>query len=224
MVSAHVTAERSLRVPRLHVVTDTRAGRNPLPEVEAALSVSASHGTRITVQVRAKDCSDRELLDLARRVVALARPVGAMVVVDDRLDVALAAEADGVHLGAHDLPVRDAVRCAGDHLAVGGTCRNAVDALAAEHAGAAYVGVGPVFATTTKSGLPDPLGPEGLRAAARGTTLPVVAIGGVTAEVVPELLTAGAHGVAVVGAVSGAADPQAATARLLHALGSAVDA
>lgn len=219
MTSAHVTAvESPLAIPRLHVVTDTRSGRDPLPVVVAALSASASHGMPIAVQVRHKTCTDRELLDLTRRVVALARPQGALVVVDDRLDVALAADAGGVHLGAHDLPVRDAVRWAGTHVAVGGTCRNAQDALIAEQAGAAYVGVGPVFATTTKSGLPDPLGPGGLQAATLGTRLPVIAIGGVTAAAVPELLATGAHGVAVVAAVSGAADPQAATTRLLQAL------
>src|SRR5690606_25664353 len=103
------------------------------------------------------------------------RPAGAMVVVDDRLDVALVTGADGVHLGAEDLAVGDARRVAPD-LVVGATCRDAGAVGAAAAAGATYAGFGPVFETSSKAGLPAPLGTDPITAA--GTQLPLVAIGG----------------------------------------------
>ena len=215
------TGARPAALPRLHVITDTRGGRDPLPVVRAALAAASARGVGIAVQVRAKEATDRALLDLARQVVALADPAGALVLVDDRLDIALAAGAAGVHLGAHDLPIEDAARWAGPGAVLGGTAREPVGAAAAARAGASYLGVGPVFATRTKVGLPDPLGTHGVHAVASTSALPVIAIGGITAGAVPALRAAGAHGVAVVTAVSEAADPQAATAALLDALGAA---
>ena len=216
--SVVAAAERPDRtaVPRLHVITDTRQGRDPLADVRAALRAGAR-----AVQVRLKDGTDRQLLDLARRVVALAGPVGATVLVDDRIDVAAAAGAPGVHLGEHDLPIADAARLACGRLLIGGTVRTPAAAAAAQAAGASYLGVGPAFPTETKDGLPDALGAAGIAAVAAATALPVIAIGGVTPERVPDLLAAGAHGVAVIAAVSRAADPQAATAAFLRALGEA---
>ena len=202
---------------RLHVLTDTRPGRDTVGAVTAALSAGAP-----VVQVRAKGCTDRELHDLAKRVVALCRQHGATCLVDDRVDVALAVGADGVHLGAFDLPLDAARRVAGPGAVLGGTAREPVLAAQLVAQGATYLGVGPAFATTTKTGLPDPLGAAGISAVARAVEVPVVAIGGVTLAAVPELLAAGAHGVAVVGAVSDAADPLEATRALLRALGEPV--
>lgn len=202
-------------VGRLHVVTDTRPGRRPVDTVAAALAAGAP-----VVQVRSKTGTDRQLYDLARRVLALCRDHGATCLVDDRLDVALAVGADGVHLGAHDLPVDAARRLLGVAAVVGGTAREPATAAAAVAAGASYLGVGPAYATTTKAGLPAPLGPAGVAQVARAVDAPVVAIGGVTAGRVPELLAAGAHGVAVVGAVSDAAEPFEATRALLRAIGT----
>lgn len=188
-----------------------------MPVVRAALAASGTCDQRIAVQVRAKEATDREVVDLTRRVLSLARPAGALVLVNDRLDLALAAGADGVHLGADDLPIEDAARLSGPGMVIGGTVRHAQAAADAERAGAAYLGVGPVFATATKKGLPAAFGAAGLRTVTSGTPLPVLAIGGVSATNIADLMGAGAHGVAVVTAVSDAADPQAATTRLLHA-------
>ena len=221
------TAERRAVTPRLHVLTDTRGGRDPLRDVAAVLTVAAASGVPVAVQVRAKELTDRELLDLTVRVLKLrheAPTTAVTVIVDDRVDIAAMAGADGVHLGAHDVPVDAALRLlrllhpARCNQLVGGTARTAETAQHLEAAGAAYVGVGPAFATNTKTGLPAPLGSAGVRAVARSTRLPVIAIGGVTPDHVPDLVRAGAHGVAVVSAVSGAADPAAATTRLLRAL------
>ena len=203
-------------LPRLHVVTDAREGRRPLEVVRAAL---AAGGAQVAVQVRAKGVSDRALFDVATRVAALCDEAGALCLVNDRPDVALAVGAGGTHLGADDLPLHAARRVVGPDHVLGGTTRAPDDARRLVAEGATYLGVGPAHATTTKDGLPDPLGPEGVGAVARAVDVPVVAIGAVTAERVPALLAAGAYGVAVVGAVSDAADPAAAVRALLAALG-----
>ena len=205
-----------MTVGRLHVLTDTRDGRDALPVVAAALSAGAP-----VVQVRSKGGTDRELFDLAERVARMCDDAGALCLVDDRVDVALAVGAGGTHLGAHDLPLAAARRVAGPDHVLGGTAREPVLARELVAAGASYLGVGPAFSTSTKAGLPVPLGPAGLGAVAAAVDVPVIAIGGITAEQVPALLAAGAHGIAVVAAISDAADPAAATRALLAALGGA---
>jgi thiamine-phosphate pyrophosphorylase len=200
---------------RLHLVTDER--RDPLPIVAAALSAA---GDALVVQVRVADpVPDRDAYALVVRCLALCRRYGATCLVNDRLDVALAAGAGGAHVGADDLPVPAARRVLGPAAVLGATARDPEAARAAVAAGASYLGVGPAFATATKDGLPAPLGPAGVAAvAATVPAVPVIAIGGVTAGRIPDLLAAGAYGVAVVGAVGTAADPARATAALLTAL------
>ncbi|MGS2613720.1 thiamine phosphate synthase [Micromonospora sp. LZ34] len=201
---------------RLHLVTDTRPGRDPLTVVRAALAVARAE---LVVQVRVEDsATDREAYDLARRVVALCAGYGATCLVNDRLHVALAVGAGGGHVGADDLPVGAARRVLGSAAVLGATARDPGTAAEAVAAGASYLGVGPCHPTATKEGLPDPIGPAGVRAVAAAVDVPVIAIGGVTAASVPALRAAGAYGVAVVGALSGAADPGRATADLLGAL------
>jgi len=166
-------------------------------------------------QVRDKDASTRELVELTRLVRAAVAPYDAMVVVNDRLDVALVADADGVHLGADDLTVRDARRAA-PGLLVGATCRDrdAVERAAAD--GATYAGFGPVAASSSKAGLPAPLGTGAITAAAG--VLPLVAIGGVDTVCAREARAAGAHGVAVIGAVWRQPDPVSAAKELVRAV------
>ena len=202
-------------VAGLHVLTDARGGRAALEAVAAAVAAGAP-----VIQVRAKDCTDRVLHDFASRVAEICRPHGTTCIVNDRLDVALAVGAAGTHLGADDLPVAAVRAVAGPGHLVGGTARDPARARELVAAGVDYLGVGPAYPTTTKTGLPAPLGPAGIRAVAEAVAVPVIAIGGVTAGRVGELLAAGARGVAVVGAVSGAADPGAATRELLRAVGS----
>jgi thiamine-phosphate pyrophosphorylase len=199
---------------RLHVLTDARGGQRALDAVAAAVGAGAP-----VVQVRAKGCTDRELYDFARAVVTLCAPAGTTCLVNDRVDVALAVGADGTHLGAGDLPLAAARRIAGPGHLLGGTAREPRLARQLVAEGADYLGVGPAYPTRTKTGLPDALGPAGISAVADAVGVPVIAIGGVTADRVAGLLAAGAAGVAVVGAVSGAADPGAATRELLRALG-----
>ncbi|MET7948671.1 thiamine phosphate synthase [Micromonospora sp. NPDC005324] len=201
---------------RLHLITDTRAGRDPLAVVRAALTVAHAD---LVVQVRVEDsATDREAYDLTRRVLALCASYRATCLVNDRLHVALAAGAAGGHVGADDLPVAAARLVLGPTGVLGATARAPGPAHEAVAAGASYLGVGPCHTTSTKTGLPDPIGPAGVRAVVDAVDVPVIAIGGVTAARVPALRAAGAYGVAVVGAVSAAADPALATAELIEAL------
>lgn len=202
-------------VGRLHLITDTRFGRDPLAVLPAALAAGVD-----VVQVRAKDSGDRDVHAMAVKVVALCAKSGAICIVDDRVDVALAAGAAGVHLGATDLPVAAARIVVGPHFIIGATVRDPAGAMAAAAAGASYLGVGPSFATTTKAGLPAPIGPGGVEAVCAVSALPVIAIGGIRADRVASLVAAGAHGVAVVDAVYGADDPAAAVGELVAALGA----
>lgn len=206
---------RATRLPRLHVITDTREAFAPLAAVEAALAA----GSKL-IQVRPEDhYTDRAAFDLATAIAALCDQYGALCLVNDSVHIAQAVGADGVHLGADDLPIDAARRILPAASIIGGTARDPESARAARRAGATYLGVGPVWGTTTKTGLPQPIGLEGLAAVCEAVDLPVIAIGGITAERAKLCREAGAHGVAVVGAVSGAADPRSATAELLAAVG-----
>ena len=206
-----------MAIARLHLITPTHLDDRTRAATDAALAA----GVRC-VQVRRKDGTDRERLAEAAALVERCRAVGATCLVNDRADLATAACADGVHLGLDDLPVAAARRLIGPDAIIGATCRTPDDARRAEAEGASYLGVGPAYASSTKtSGLPDPMGPAGIAAVAAAVDLPVIAISGVTITHVGELLDAGAHGVAVVAAVYDAADPGAAAADLLAALGEA---
>jgi len=200
-------------IGRLQVLTDLDAPVGPLDLVADALA-----GGVPVIQVRAKALDDRAFLALAEAVVARCRAAGATCLIDDRVDLALATGADGVHLGDLDLPVAVARRLLGPDAIIGATARDARSARARVDEGADYLGVGPTYATTTKDGLPDPIGPAGVGAVAAAVDVPVIAIAGITLAQVPEVMATGAHGIAVVGAVSRAPDRRQATADLLAAV------
>lgn len=204
---------------RLHLITDTRAGRDAVAVTAAALAAGVP-----VVQVRVEDdATDRQAYELATRIAADCRRYGATCLVNDRLHVAVAVSAAGGHVGADDLPVAAARRVLGPAAVLGATCREPAGARAAVAAGASYLGVGPAYQTATKVGLPAAIGPAGVAAVAAAVPdTPVIAIGGITAAQVEPLLAAGAHGVAVVGAINAAADPAAATRDLLAAIDRAV--
>lgn len=166
-------------------------------------------------QVRAKGLATRAQVALTRSVIA-AVPASAQVIVNDRVDVALVTGADGVHLGADDLRVADARRIA-PRLTLGATCRSRSDVERAAAEGADYAGFGPIFGTDSKTGLPAPLGPEAIAAAAG--VLPLIGIGGVTAANVRHVIDAGAHGVAVIGGIWRPPDPVRAAKELVARAG-----
>ena len=171
------------------------------------------------VQVRAKAFSDGALLALAREAVAAARPLGALLLVNDRPDIALLAEAGGAHLGQEDLSPRDARRAlpAGAILGLSTHEDRQVEEAAGEPVD--YVAIGPVFATRTKPDAHKVVGLEGVRSARARTRRPLVAIGGITAENARSVIEAGADGVAVLSAVLADPDVEAALRRLRAAIG-----
>lgn len=183
-----------------------------------AIGEAALRGGARFLQLRDKRGDLRRLLEAARRLAAACRDAGALLVVNDRLDLALAAGADGVHLGQEDLPAALARPLLGGGRILGISTNRPEEAAAAERAGADYLGAGPAYPTGTKERLRPVLGPEGLRAIRRATHLPVLAVGGITLERVPEALAAGADGVAVISAIVAAPDVAAATRAFLEVL------
>jgi thiamine-phosphate pyrophosphorylase len=198
----------------VYLVTDRAlAGDRSLVSVIRA----ALDGGVGVVQIREKNLSSRAFYETALEIVRLARPMGRAAIVNDRLDIAMACGADGVHLGQTDLPCEEARRLGGPGLIVGVSVGTEAEAVAAERAGADYLGISPVFATPTKPDAPEPAGLAGLQRIRRVVRLPLVAIGGIHAGNAADAIRAGADGVAVVSAVMAASDPRAAAAALMKA-------
>ncbi len=195
----------------LYLVTDRTLslGRSTVEVVRAAIRGGVS-----CVQLREKGCSTREFVDEARLLKALLAGTGVPLFINDRLDVALAVGADGVHLGQNDLPIADARRLVGNRMIIGISAESVADAVRAEAEGADYIGASPVFTTPTKTDTAPPLGLDGLRAIRRAVRLPLVAIGGIDADNAAQVLRAGADGLAVVSAIVSAPCPRTAAAGL----------
>ncbi len=195
------------------VVTARRlCGGRPLAEVAA---VAAAAGAR-AIQLREKDLPGGPLWRLAREVGPAVRRAGALFLVNDRVDVALAAEADGVHLGGAGLPVEAARRLLRPGMLAGASVHGLEEALRAERAGADYLIFGHVFATGSKAGLA-PRGVDALEEVCRAVRVPVLAIGGVTPANAARVREAGAAGVAVMSSVMAATDPAAVVRALVAA-------
>src|SRR5579875_992830 len=206
---------------RLYVLTDSRAAAGrPLVDLVAA----ALEGGATAIQLREKELGGRQQVELGRALRRLTRAAGALLIVNDRVDIAYAVEADGVHLGQDDLPPSVARAILGPDAIIGGSAGN-LDELARSVAeGVDYLGVGPVYATTTKPDAGEPIGPAGLAQLRARTDLPIVGIGAVTTDNVGEVIAAGADGAAVIGAVIGAEDVRAAARRLRQAIEEALRA
>jgi thiamine-phosphate pyrophosphorylase len=212
-------AEGAHLLGRLHYIASYKGEDEPARTL-ALISVVLDAGVRC-VQVRTKDCSDRQRYEISEEAVKLCHEAGATCIINDRVDIALAVGADGAHVGPEDLTVGVARRLLGEGLVLGASARTAAVASETVAAGASYLGVGPCYPTSTKDGLPGPIGAAGLADVAAAVAVPVLAIGGVTADRIPELLEAGAYGVAVVGAIAKASDPAAAARQFLANLAAA---
>jgi len=206
----------SSRLPsRLLVITDRSATRGrPLREVVRA---ALAGGARL-VQLREKDLDGGDLLALAEPLVADCHEAGAQLLVNDRIDVALTAGADGVVLPADSFPTEIARRLLGPAASIGRSTHAAAEVERAAHEGCDFVLFGPVHATPTKAEFGPPQGVERLREAS-ASGIAAFAVGGLTAGNAPAAISAGAYGVAVVREVMSAADPRAAVHALLAALG-----
>jgi thiamine-phosphate pyrophosphorylase len=197
----------------LNADTEFRAGRNILPVVEDVVLSGVT-----LVQLRVKDLPSRDFFNLALKLSRLLKPQNIPLIINDRADIALASSASGVHLGQDDLPLPAARKLLGPDKIIGISVNTASEALAAEKESADYLGVGPVYPTSTKKDLKSILGPPGLKAIRDTIHIPILAIGGINVENVSEVMASGADGVAVISAILGAEDIGRATKELLEAI------
>ena len=201
----------------LYVIVDSDIERS-LP-IEVFTRQVAENGATC-LQVRCKDEGARSILDFTARVLSVARGYRIPVIVNDRLDIAMASGAAGVHLGEEDLPVREARRLAGSSLLVGASARTVEVARQAEADGADYVGVGPAFRSPTKPSS-EPIPPDLIAAIRGGISLPIVAIGGINEMNLHVPLGQGADGIAIISALRQCPSPGEVTARLKTAIARA---
>lgn len=188
------------------------AGRNPLEVLDAVLAA----GVRL-VQCREKDLTDHQYFERVVAFNARTTAAGALLIVDDRVDIALAAGADGVHLGHEDLPMASARRLAPD-LILGASAHSVLEALSAQDAGASYVNIGPVFDTQTKAVPTGTVGPALIDEVRPQLKVPFTTMGGIKLHNIDEVLNRGARHVAVVTAVTAAPDVKAAAEALRNAI------
>jgi thiamine-phosphate pyrophosphorylase len=202
----------------LYVVTDRQltGGRPLLLVVEAAL-----RGGARAVQLREKDLPPRELYPLALEMRQLTQAYGARLLINDRADVALAVNADGVHLTTTSLPASIARQVLGPRRLIGVSTHTRAEAQAAVEEGADFVVFGPVFFTPSKAPFGQPVGLDALRAVRAVVKSPILAIGGIKPTNLDQVLAAGADGIAVISAIISADDPTAATQDLLARLRAA---
>ena len=195
----------------LYLVTDRglSRGRSTIEVVAAAV-----RGGVTVVQFREKVAETRDFVKEALAVHCLLEDWGIPMIVNDRIDVALAVSADGVHLGQKDMPIEMARKILGPDKIIGISAESVADAAAAEKAGADYLGVSPIYATPTKTDTAAALGLEGLRQIREAVDLPLVGIGGLNARNAAEAIRHGADGVAVVSAIVSADDPEKAAREL----------
>ncbi|HUL59130.1 MAG TPA: thiamine phosphate synthase [Anaeromyxobacteraceae bacterium] len=203
-----------MRLPLVHLITDRAAC--PDLAARAALALSRVPPGAVAIHLREKDLPGGALLALARALAAVCRGRGQRLLVNDRLDVAVAAGADGVHLPATGVPAAEARRLLGPGALVGVSCHSSDDVRRARDGGASFATFGPVFDTPSKRGFGPPVGLAALRGASE-LGLPLVALGGVEPGNAAEAVAAGARGVAAIRAWLAAPDPAAAVAALLAA-------
>ncbi len=195
----------------VYLITDRALSgvRGVLETVEAAIAGGAT-----MVQLRDPEAKTRALVEEARAIHALTRPAGIPFIVNDRVDVALAAGADGVHVGQTDMTVADVRTLIGPKPILGLSITSEADLDVSDLRGVDYLGVGPVFQTSTKPDAAPPINVGGLEAIVARTKVPIVAIGGLHAGNAADAIVAGAHGIAVVSAICAAPDAEAATREL----------
>ena len=199
----------------LYLVTDRglARGRSTLEIITAAVQGGAT-----MVQLREKDCSTREFIERALAIKDILKSQRVPLIINDRVDVAQAVKADGVHLGQTDMPLETAKGILGDTMIIGISAESLQDAVEADNGGADYLGVSPIYATPTKTDTAPPLGLKGLQEIRKAVRLPLVGIGGLSKDNAAEVIRNGADGVAVVSAIVAADDPAAAAGELKHVI------
>jgi thiamine-phosphate pyrophosphorylase len=195
----------------VYLVTDRELARG---RTTLEIAAAAIRGGVSCIQLREKTCSTREFIDEALAIRSLLARHEIPLIINDRVDVALAVKADGIHLGQKDMPCSMARQLIPESMIVGISVESLDDAIAAQKDGADYLGVSPIYSTPTKTDTAQPLGLEGLRSIRSEVDLPLVGIGGLNADNAEAVIHNGADGVAVVSAFVAADDPEAATRAL----------
>ena len=207
----------AVRIPRLYVVSDRQqTAQQSLVDVAAA----AAQGGADMIQLREKDLGAGELLALGKQLQAALLPYRVPLLINDRVDVALALDAAGVHLAGHSLPAAQARRILGPGKCIGVSTHGVTQAQNAMDDGADFIVFGPVFATPSKLAYGPPQGLQRLAEVVRHVTIPVLGIGGIDATNLSQVLEAGAYGVAMIRAVLAATDPGVAAKQLRSLLPS----
>ena len=192
------------RLRGLYVITDTHLGGGHVAIARAALC----GGARV-IQLRDKSTAPRPLLAIARELRGLTRDYNALLLVNDRLDLALLSEADGVHLGPDDWPVRDVRSAVRPDFLIGASCGTPAEARAAQRDGADTIGIGAVYGTQTKTDAGAAIGLQGLRAVMSATNLPAAAIGGIDKANIADVAASGVNMACVISAIANAGDETA---------------
>jgi thiamine-phosphate pyrophosphorylase len=203
------------QIGRLHVLTDTVL-QSRFSHLE--LARMAIRGSADTIQFRQKMGATREIIEIVRQLKQLCADSSVTLIVNDRVDVAIAADADGVHLGQDDFPIPLARKMLGDSRVIGGSAATLEEAQKCLAEGADYIGFGPVYPTTSKADTDPVTGIKLLKQTVEAIPLPIIAIGGISADNTPEVIRAGAQGIAVISAVCCQEDPEQATRALRQAL------
>lgn len=203
------------QIGRLHVLTDTilQSRFSHLELVRMAIKGGAD-----TIQFRQKVGATREMIEIVRQLKQLCLDSGVTLIVNDRVDIAIAAEADGVHLGQNDFPIPQARKLLGESRIIGGSAATLEEAQKCLVEGADYIGFGPVYPTTSKADADPVTGIKLLKQTVEAIPLPIIAIGGISADNTAEVIRAGARGIAVISAVCCQEDPEQATRALRQAL------
>ena len=203
------------QIGRLHILTDTvlQSRFSHLELVRMAIKGGAD-----TIQFRQKVGATREMIEIVRQLKQLCLDSGVTLIVNDRVDVAIAAEADGVHLGQNDFPIPLARKLLGESRIIGGSAATLEEAQKCLVEGADYIGFGPVYPTASKADADPVTGIKLLKQAVEIISIPIIAIGGISVENTPEVVRAGAQGIAVISAVCCQEDPEQATRALRQAL------
>ncbi|MBL7101170.1 MAG: thiamine phosphate synthase [Desulfobacteraceae bacterium] len=206
-------------IGRLHILTDTRL-QSRFSHVE--LAEMAIAGGADTIQFRHKEDSTREMIEIAAQMKRLCADKDVMFIVNDRVDIAMATQADGVHLGQDDFPIPVARELLGKNRIIGGSAATMEEARKCLADGADYVGFGPVYPTGSKDDAGPVSGIATLRKIVEAIPIPIIAIGGVDERNAYDVMRAGAHGIAVISAVCCREDPRQATRGLYEAISSGI--
>jgi thiamine-phosphate pyrophosphorylase len=212
-----IAESKMKRIGRLHVLTDTVL-QSRFSHVE--LAELAIKGGADTIQFRQKVGSTRNMIEIARGLKRLCEDSDVTFIVNDRVDVAIASEADGVHLGHDDFPIPLARKILGESRIIGGSAATLEEVQKCLAEDVDYCGFGPIYPTTSKDDAGPVSGIGILEEAVKAISIPIIAIGGVTAENTPEVIRAGARGIAVISAVCCQENPEKATRELARALRS----